>query len=126
MPDRCLADPSECLEDEQFVKITVPTTLTDSDSGPIWDMGFQRRRVIVTQDIVFRDMNLQGAVSDVDPIVFFFMFTNNSNLRFENCVFEHSCAGSDAMFFVEAMRLVCCLLLSQSRTVPCFVSYLAA
>ena len=116
-------DPAECLEDDQFVKLSVSTTLS-ADNGMVWNMGFQRRRVIVSEDVIFRDITLQGVASDFAPFIFFFMFHNNSDFICENCTLEHACAGTDANFFLESMRLVRCLpLQSAAWPAPPAVSY---
>jgi hypothetical protein len=88
------------------VKITTPTTVTGNDASVLWDMGFERRRLIVTETLTFERVRLQGIASDVVPYMFFFMFHNKADFVCNECIVEHSCSGTDADFFLQSMRLV--------------------
>jgi hypothetical protein len=107
VPEECLNSPSECLEDDQYVKLSGPTTFSaPAGERVVWDMGFLRRRVIATENVVLRGFTLQGIVTDYNPYVFFFMFHSNAELLIENCTIEHACGGTDANFFLQSLRLV--------------------
>eukprot|EP00892_Ulva_mutabilis_P010844 jgi/Ulvmu1/8131/UM040_0027.1 len=104
VPEECLADPGPCLADPAYVTVAVPTTITSSTNS-LWDLGFLRRRLLVAQNITLDSICLQGAVSDVLPFVFFFLFTADASLACRNCTVEHSCGGDDASFFLADMGL---------------------
>lgn len=107
VPERCLNAPQECLEDEDtYVVLSVPTTFTSNSDQAVLDLGFQRRRVIATADVTFKQVRIQGLVTDVTPFFFFFLWHSDAKLVCDQCIMEHSCAGTDATFFLESMRLV--------------------
>lgn len=49
---------------------------------------------------------MQGLAADVQPYIFFFLFSGTTSLTCTNCTLEHSCGGGDASFFLQSMRLV--------------------
>jgi hypothetical protein len=99
-------DPAPCLAGERFVKITTSTIVTVSSASVIWDMGFDRHRVLVTETLTLERIRLKGIVSDFEPYTFFFMFHNNTGLVCNECLVEHGCGGGNADFFLTSMNLV--------------------
>lgn len=60
VPEECLRPPAlaACLEDPAYVRLTVPTTIT-SVSGALWDVGFLRRRLIVSANVTLDSLRLR-------------------------------------------------------------------
>lgn len=47
-----------CLEDPALVHLSVPTTITGGGDA-LWDLGFLRRRVIVSQNVTLDSLRLR-------------------------------------------------------------------
>ena len=58
IPEQCLMDPEPCLSDATYVHLSVPTVFT-STAGALWDVGFLRRRLLVSQNVTIDSMRLQ-------------------------------------------------------------------
>eukprot|EP00892_Ulva_mutabilis_P010845 jgi/Ulvmu1/8132/UM040_0028.1 len=104
VPQECVPDPAACSSTEGYVHVAVPTTITGSRDA-LWDVGFLRRRIIVSQDVTIDSMRLQGFVSGRAPYVLWFFFTNGANLICNNCTIEHDCAGGSADYFMQDVGL---------------------